>query len=66
MHLVFIFKFHASVREQKYGKYILNITHSNSCCSNCICFQHTCPILQGDDLSEKKMKQIYFGVYLIY
>lgn len=34
--------------------------------NNCLCLQCIRPILQGDDLSEKKMNWISFAVYLIY
>lgn len=66
MPLVLIFKFHASVRLWKQGKYAPTITYSNSLYSRNSCFPLLCsfPLLKGDDLGEKKINQISFAVYL--
>lgn len=66
MPLVLIFKFHASMRLWKQGKYASTITHSRSLYNWNSCFPLLCsvPLLQGDDLDEKKINEVSFAVYL--
>lgn len=55
MPFIFIFLFHGSVRSWTQGKYVFNITHSNSLQNrnSGFCLQCSFPLLQAEDLGEK-------------